>query len=197
LKLKPVVSTPYPEGDKWLSEFWRYWNGNIDSCLPSSNLNSIESKVFRARVGEADTYFAPLIFHHLPAIVDPSVAEQQRLCSKIPGLYRCNTRFMSKLLEDDEKSLHKENSFYRFIRALGRLASSAGIGIGAFAEANLDPTHMEVSSPTKPAFLPSILLPMINTDGKTIRFFEASLYFTFRTKLRARNQSLSSTSNLI
>jgi sacsin len=162
LKLMPVVSTPYPEGDKWLSEFWSYWNGNIDSCLPSSNLDSIESKVFRARVGEVDTYFAPFTFHHLPAVVDPSVAEQQRLCSKFPGLYRCNTGFMPKILNDDEKSLHKENSFYRLIRGLGSLASSAGIGIGAFVEANLDPTHMEVISPTQPTFLPSILLPIWN-----------------------------------
>jgi sacsin len=162
LELMPVVSTPYPEGDKWLSEFWRYWNGNIDSCLPSSNLNSIKSKVFRARVGEVDTYFAPFIFHYLPAIVDPSVAEHQLLCRKIPGLYRCNTGFMPKHFGDDEKSLHKEKSFYRFIRSLGRLASSAGIGVGSFAEANLDSTHMEVISPTKSAILPSILLPIRN-----------------------------------
>ncbi len=155
LSLKPEVSTPVvasaanPEGDKWLTEFWEYWNGSIDSCLDSSNLDNLAVRIFRATRGGVEEYISPLAFHRLPAVIEPSIGEHQQLCSKIPGIHLCNPKFMPKLLVDDEKSFNKEESFYRFIRALRILARQAGVGIGTFVAANLDLNHVKVMFPHK------------------------------------------------
>jgi sacsin len=153
LEMRPVVSTPNPEAEEWLTEFWKFWNGNIDSSLPSSNIDALEVKIFRATRGCVDTYATPVEFQQLATVVEPSISEHQRLCDKIPGLYRFNTKFMPKSLVDNERSFHKDVSFYRFVRALRILAGHNGVG--TFVETHLDPVDVKVIfSPTKPKCLP-------------------------------------------
>jgi sacsin len=152
LEMRPVVSTPNPEAEGWLTEFWKFWNGNMDSSLPSSNIDAFGAKVFRATRDCVDTYATPVEFQQLAAVVEPSVFEHQRLCDKIPGLYRFNTKFMPKSLTDNEKSFHKDISFYRFVRALRVLAGHTGVG--TFVETHLDPVNIKVIFfPTKPKCL--------------------------------------------
>jgi sacsin len=149
LTLRPAALAPNSERDKWFNEFWEYWNRSIDASLPSSDLDNLAAEIFRATRDGIDSYVSPAAFQRLPSVVDPWIGEHQQLCSKIPGLYRLKTKFMPKLLLEDENSFYKENSFYRFIRALRRLASLAGVRVGTFVEANLDLTHIEVIKPCK------------------------------------------------
>jgi sacsin len=142
--LKVGRATLRPAGEFWLGEFWEYWNGSMESFLPSSGLESITEEIYLATCDGLDKPLSPALFDLLPAVVDPSIGEHQQLCSKIPGLYRCNTKFIPKSLMNDENSFYKENSFYRLVRALRTLAVLAGIGIGSFMETNLDLSQVEV-----------------------------------------------------
>ena len=142
LEMRPVVSTPNPEAERWLTEFWKFWNGNIDSSLLSSNIDNFGVKIFRATRDGVGTYATPVEFHQLAAVVEPSIFEHQRLCDKIPGLYRFNTEFMPKSLMDNEKSFYKDISFYRFVQALRVLAGHSEVG--TFVETHLDPADVKV-----------------------------------------------------
>jgi sacsin len=142
LEMRPVVSTPNPEAERWLTEFWEFWNGNIDSSLPLSNIDDFGVKIFRATRDGVDTYATPVEFQQLAAVVEPSTSVHQELCDKIPGLYRFNAKFMPKSLMNNEKSFHKDISFYRFVRALRLLAGYSGVG--TFVETHLDPADVKV-----------------------------------------------------
>lgn len=148
LEMKPVVLSPTPDENKWLSEFWKYWNTNIDSSLPSSNINTLNAEIFGATQStpnEVQFYTSPPVFHELPAVVEPSIGEHQQLCDKIPGLWRFSPKFMPTLLAEKERSFYSEPSFYRFIRALRSLSGQAGIG--AFLKTHLDAANLKVRFP--------------------------------------------------
>ncbi|RDL30678.1 Uncharacterized protein BP5553_10023 [Venustampulla echinocandica] len=136
LKMKPIVSAPNPEADAWLTKFWEFWNGNINSPKYSSAIDASDAQLFRSTCNGVDRYATPIQFRQLPAVVEPSIGQHQRLCDKIPGLYRFNPNMMPSLLTENEKPLYKEASFYRFIRALRILASDTGMG--TFVKIHLD-----------------------------------------------------------
>jgi len=142
LEMKPAVSTPSADADKWLTEFWKFWNSNIDSSLPSSNIDTLNIEILGASRDGVQIYATPVAFHTLPAVVEPSAREHQQLCNNIPGIYRFNTKFMPKSLMDKEKSFSSEDSFYRLIRALRILSSQTGVG--AFVKTHLDVTNLKV-----------------------------------------------------
>jgi sacsin len=142
LDMKPTVSTPNDDEDKWLTEFWKFWNSHIDSSLPSSNIDTLNVEIFGASRDRVRIYATPVAFHTLPAVVEPSTGEHQQLCDRIPGLYRFNTKFMPKSLLDKEKSFSSEDSFYRLIRAVRILSSQTGVG--AFVKTHLDLANLKV-----------------------------------------------------
>jgi sacsin len=139
--MKPAaVSTPSADEDIWLTEFWKYWNSNIDSLLPSSNIGMLDAKIFRAthsRLNGTYLYASPREFNRLPAVVEPSSGEQKKLCDKIPGLWRFNPDLMPKSMADKERSFSYGASFYRLL--------SGQSGIGTFVKTHLDAASLKVS----------------------------------------------------
>jgi hypothetical protein len=139
-------------------------------------------------------YATPVEFQQLPAVVEPSIFEHQQLCGKIPGLYRFNTKFMPKYLMKNEISFQNDASFYRFVRALRKLAELADFsGVGIFVKTYLDEADIKVIFSAKPHYHYKLYFTSEkNTNNKIIRHFETSLYPIFRVKVLAVNLSNSS-----
>jgi sacsin len=181
LEMKPSVSTPSADEDKWLMEFWKYWNSNVDSSLPSSNIDTITAMIFRGTSNGHPFYVSPLAFHGLPAVVEPLIGEHQQLCDKIPALWRFNPDFMPTSLTEKERSFYSEASLYRFIHALRVLSGQSGIA--TFVRTHLGVANLKVTF--------SIVLTNscqaqkadgMSANTAAIRSFEISLYLTFQTK---------------
>lgn len=196
LEMKPKVSTLDSKEERWLTQFWEFWNGNIESSLPSSNIDDLSVQILRATCDGVDMHATPVEFQQLPAVVEPSIFEHQQLCGKIPGLYRFNTKFMPKYLMKNENSFHNDASFYRFVRALRKLAELADFsGVGIFVKTYLDEADMKVIFSAKPHYHHKLYFTSEkNTNNKIIRHFEISLYPIFRVKVLAVNLSNSSIS---
>jgi sacsin len=143
LEMKPSVSTPSAGEDRWLTEFWKYWNSNVDSSLPSSNIDTMTAMIFRGKLNGRPFYASPKAFHGLPAVVEPSIGEHQQLCDKIPGLWCFNPNFIPTSLTEEEGSFYSEASLYRFIHAL-RVLSGQG-GIATFVKTHLDVANLKVT----------------------------------------------------
>ena len=151
LEMKPKVSTLDSKEERWLTHFWEFWNGNNESSLPLSNIDDLSVEILRATCDGVDMHATPIEFQQLPAVVEPSMFEHQQLCDKIPGLYRFNTKFMPKYLMKKENSFHNDASFYRFVRALRKLAELADFsGVGIFVKTYLDEADMKVIFSAKP-----------------------------------------------
>jgi sacsin len=142
LELKPSSLTPNPEGDKWLGEFWEFWNKHTDSSLPWLTVDDLNIPIFRARRSGVDSYATPVQFHEYPAVVEPSVIQHQKLCDKTPGLYQFDPKFMPTSLRDSEVSLSKNVSFCKFVRAMRKLAGPTWTK--NFVEAHLDIAQVKV-----------------------------------------------------
>jgi sacsin len=156
LEMKPTVSTRSAEEDRWLTEFWKYWNSNIDSSVPSSNIDTLDAKIFgRTRSGLNSThlYASPRVFHTVPAVVEPSSGEHKKLCDRFPDLWRFKPDLMPKSMADEEKSFYHEASFYRLIRSLRLLSGRSGIGM--FVKTHLDAANLKVRTPFKALRIPS------------------------------------------
>ena len=156
LEMKPAVSTRSAKEDRWLTEFWKYWNSNIDSSMPSSNIDTLKATIFGAtslRLNGTHLYSSPQLFHTLPAVVEPSSGEHKKLCDRIPDLWRFNPDLMPKSMADEEKSFYCEASFYRFIRSLRLLSGRSGIGM--FVKTHLDAANLKVRTPLKALRIPS------------------------------------------
>ncbi|KAL5316261.1 hypothetical protein ACEPPN_015306 [Leptodophora sp. 'Broadleaf-Isolate-01'] len=82
-----AISTPSADEDIWLTAFSKYWNSNIDSLLPSSNISMLDAKIFEAthsRLNGAHVYASPREFEKLPAVVEPSSGEQKKAMRQDP-----------------------------------------------------------------------------------------------------------------
>ncbi|TVY36879.1 Sacsin [Lachnellula occidentalis] len=153
LELRPMVTASDADSDSWLTTFWTMWEsrkaaGNkviegktIDA---SPDISDYDAKVFRASLNGSDLYASPGEFERLPAVVDSSIEEHQKLCDSIPGLYRFCPEFMPKSLADTESSFNKEPSFIRLIGALKLLAESRKIELETFIRASLDVSNLKV-----------------------------------------------------
>jgi sacsin len=127
-----------PERDEWLAKFWDYWNKSLEDIASSSKIDIDDLPgIFRAIVNNTGLYLKPRYLHSSPAVVEPSIAEHQRLCGKFPGLWRFNNKFMPKPLRESESSFSKCASFCRFIRALKALASKDREKLGGFVKKRL------------------------------------------------------------
>jgi sacsin len=134
-----------PGRDKWLTEFWTYWNNASEATTSSENIDINHFPgVFRVTRGTASYYAPPKWLHALAAVVEPSHAKHQQLCDKIPELWRFDHEMMPKTLKNDERSFIYSDSFFRFINALQSLASKAGETLGAFVEKRLDIENVKV-----------------------------------------------------
>jgi sacsin len=157
LEMKPAaVSIPSAEENRWLAKFWKYWNSNIDSSVPSSNIDTLDAKIFRGtRSGLNSThlYASPRVFHTVPGVVEPSSREHKKLCDRIPYLWRFNPDLMPKSMADEEKSFYYEASFYRLIRSLRMLSGQSGIG--TFVKTHLDAANLKVRTTLKALRIPS------------------------------------------
>ena len=143
LRPTPVVSTPTLDTDKWLIEFWKFWNDNTST---SPEIDSWDVEVFQATLNGTKRYATPTEFQQLPAVIEPSIREHQELCDKIPGLYRFDPKFMPKSLITSRSSFYSPASFSGFIQALHTLAKDSGIG--PFVQTHLGVSHLEVSYPS-------------------------------------------------
>jgi sacsin len=142
LKKRPSVSFPDAASDRWLMDFWAYWDKNIESLPSSPNLEGLGGNIFRATRTGVDMYVTVAEFNKLPAVVEPSIGDHQELCNKVPGLYRFNAKFMPKHLADNEKSFHKDVTIHRFVRALRLLARD--VGIETFVKSCLELSDIKV-----------------------------------------------------
>ncbi|KAE9364465.1 hypothetical protein N431DRAFT_474055 [Stipitochalara longipes BDJ] len=142
LEMKPAVSSSSTDEDIWMADFWKYWNRDIDSSLPLSNIDTLGAKIFRAALKDTPFYVSPASFQGLPAVVEPVDSAHKELCDKIPGLWRFNTEFMPKSLADKEKSFYNAASLYRFIRALRVLSGPSGIG--TFVKTHLGTDNLKI-----------------------------------------------------
>lgn len=140
LELRPLVTTPNPESDKWLGNFWEYWNDHNDSTLHWNSVDDLHIPIFKASCNGTWTYATPVQFQSLPAVIEPKGSSQQQLCSKIPGLYRFDRKFMPKSTLETEGSL--DNAFYKYLRALRTLAGTTTIS--NFLAANLKGSEIKV-----------------------------------------------------
>ena len=143
LAMKPPVSAPNPEAERWLANFWEFWNASLDSTT-SNTINS-QAKIFRATRDGLVSYASPAEFQEFPAVVQPSSLEHQQLCDNIPGLYHFDPKLMPNSLMNSEKSFSNEESFYRFVQALSALAGASRIGL--FVKTHLGLTDLEVRFP--------------------------------------------------
>jgi sacsin len=142
LKMRPKVSTPNSGSDEWLIRFWQYWNK--PSLEDPPDIDDIDVDIFRATFCGIELYATPAQFYGIPAVVEPSVSDHQALCDRFPSLYRFDTKFMPKTLRETEASFYREPSFYRFIKALSRIAPS-NTRLGSFVQTHLDVSHLVVS----------------------------------------------------
>lgn len=143
LKMRPVEATTSPEGDQWLTEFWKFWNASHD---PSPDIAGLQIYIFRATVNGVEVYATPADFSRLPSVVEPSDSEHEKLCNKIPGLYRFDKKFMPESFTSSERSFESQVSFRRLVKAMQLLAKSKNKGIESFVRIHLDDPHVKVSS---------------------------------------------------
>lgn len=145
LELKPAVAAPRENEDKWLEEFWKYWNGNVESSLPESKIDDLGANIFRAALDGAPVYATPAKFQSLSAVVEPLMGDHKNLCDSFPELWRFDVKFMSKTLRNNEMSFNNGASFSRFIRSLRKLSGQNGIG--SYVKSHLSADGLKVSSP--------------------------------------------------
>ncbi|TVY68700.1 Sacsin [Lachnellula suecica] len=140
LQVRPAVSSPHPDANKWLVEFWKFWNGRIED---SPNIDGFDFGIYQAKRNgsSVDMYATPSEFLQFPSVVEPSDGEQKELCDIIPGLYRFDPKSMPKTLADNEKSFYKEESFHRLMAALVKLAGNSALG--TFVQTHFDDRRLE------------------------------------------------------
>ncbi len=143
LEMKPEVPTPTEAEDKWLQEFWTYWDGHLESSLSASSIDNLSANIFRATLNGEPLYASPARFYGLPAVVEPLTGDHQKLCDKFPNLWRFDDRYMPESLRNNEMSFNSGASFYRFIRSLRMLSSQ--VGIGAYVKSCLSVDDLKVS----------------------------------------------------
>ncbi|KAF4626625.1 hypothetical protein G7Y89_g11535 [Cudoniella acicularis] len=146
LAMRPSVSNPNEDVDRWLTAFWKYWNKTKSSTVKLSELRTEGTAIFRAKYNDTEMYADPKHLEVFSAVIEPKNKGHQKLCSKIPGLYRFDHRFMPKSYQMDEESLHKSNSFYRFIKSIRDLATRNGMTLGEFIEIHLGQEDMKILS---------------------------------------------------
>jgi sacsin len=145
LRMRPVVPTPNPEADKWLTDFWEFWDGSPDAEALSSDITNSCAQIFRSTREGRVNYASPTDFQSFPAVVEPSILEHQQLCAKIPGLYHFEPKLMPKALLNGERSLYNKDSFSRLVRALSTLAKPSGVG--EFVKQHLVQADLKVPFP--------------------------------------------------
>lgn len=148
LKMRPESSNP----EEWLTEFWKYWNGNINAISASSSLEDVEVKIFKANFEGVDTYASPKDLYNEASVVEPTDPSHRELCSCFPGLRRFYPKSMPKSIADKEKSFRDEMSFERFLLALQKLAAFSEVGIPSFLRSHVDGAHLTVIQQSSPFF---------------------------------------------
>ena len=143
LETKPVVQKPNNKEDKWLMDFWKYWDSNMAFSLPLPNIVTLNAKLYRARVNGAEVYASPSSFDGLPAVVEPVNNEHKQLCNGFSGLWRFDPLFMPKSLADDESCFYSAASFHRFIHSIKSLSGQGGIG--TFVKTHLSADDLKVN----------------------------------------------------
>jgi len=145
MDLMPPTSIADPERDRWLVNFWKFWNQDEQSLLPSSKVDLFPSQIFKATCNGVQIYTSPIEFHQLPAVIKPSIGKHQQICDTIPGLYVFDPKYMPQSLADNEDSFNKEASFFRLILALKILANQDGMS--SFISSHLESSHIKVTLP--------------------------------------------------
>jgi sacsin len=144
LEKRSAPTAANPRANKWLTEFWDFWNKHPESSVPLLESDIEDCVLLQARCHRAEMYLTPSQFQELPAVVESSIEEHQLLSRKIPGLFLLNQTFMPATLKESEGSFFRINSFIRFIRAVKALAVTNGVEMGAFLKTHLTPVDLKV-----------------------------------------------------
>src|SRR5206468_1510302 len=97
--------------DAWLPQFWKYWHENEDPSKESfkdtfgSASGVSHYPILQANCGDAKTYLKPSDLDILPIILEPVDVSQQKICSKMAGLYKANSNYVPRYLRETEASL--------------------------------------------------------------------------------------------
>lgn len=137
------------EMDKWMIDFWAYWNRvegsdriRVKTLMSDSDIRS--HPIFEATCNGIRSYAKPLNLDTLSAVVNPSKKEHQALCDKFSGMYKFNQNFLPEYIKVAEATLDKRQSFIRFVKALVTLAGNEGSSVELYIRKCLAPADMEV-----------------------------------------------------
>lgn len=145
LELRPTSVNPDQKFDRWVEEFWTYWNNSSDSIPQPYDLNY---RIFRATRDGVANYYTQTDFLERPAVVKPAIKEHQQLCECFPGLLMFDSKLMPKSFSHLETSLADVKSFSRFVRALKVLAGDQS-RIESLVRSRADPKMLQVRIPVE------------------------------------------------
>ncbi len=86
----------------------------------------------------------PSKLKNLPFVVEPADEQHQKICDKIPGLHRLNSKYMPLYLNSAEGSLKDASSFAQFIKSLSMLAVRQAEGLGNYIRTIFTDVELEV-----------------------------------------------------
>lgn len=139
LKKRIAPESTNPQTDKWLTDFWKFWNDSPEADNPALENEIDNFMLYKAtQHGGDEVYLKPSQFRVLGAIVKPLNDEHQLITGKIPGLYQFHSMYMPKILKQDERLSYNIPSFCRFITVLRDLAVMNGTGLGNFLKTHLN-----------------------------------------------------------
>ena len=166
LKSKPISAIPTEEEDKWLLNFWKFWDSNGGSANEAPNVDDFDEKLFRAVKDGRPQYVPSFQFSILPAIVEPSDATQRKLCQAFPELYIFDSKFIPAALSKKHSYLRQTAAFNKFIHSLKMLADwSKQTGIEDFIKSRINTFQLKVNLISVSRFLSSVASLMQTWTG--------------------------------
>lgn len=135
--------------DKWMSNFWAYWNRveGPDHIMVKTVMSAPDIRrnpIFEASCDGVKSYMAASKLDALPAVIEPSDEKHRVLCGKFAGIYKFNQSFLPEYLKTTEATFSKGQSFRRFIKALVILARKESSSVEKYIRECIAPDDLEV-----------------------------------------------------
>ena len=137
------------EFDSWLKRFWKFWHEEEienDEAISFQSAGIHEFPILQATRDGAKTFLKLSELKSLPLIVEPAKEQHQKICDRIPGLYRLNDEYIPSYLKLAECSLQNSSSFSRLIRSLSMLAARQAEGLESYVRDTFEAVELEVQS---------------------------------------------------
>ena len=136
------------ESDAWLQRFWKFWHEkeiySKEKITLTSGSGVHNYPILQATCDGTKTYVKPSELKNLPFVVEPADEQYQKICDKIPGLHRLNSKYMPLYLNSAEGSLKDASSFAQFIKSLSVLAVRQAGGLGSYIRTIFADVELEV-----------------------------------------------------